>query len=360
MNDTMTLAERADALEHRMMRELDAIIVKSRLFKLADGDMSIPNGPALLAANPGKHMLMGDDPRLPKMPEKPTLMDFFKYRFGPANHLLQSARHAVRAGMDEKVVLACLVHDIGVIGFIRADHGYWGAQMVAPYVDEEVSWAIRAHQALRFYADESVGYSYPESYIKNFGADYRPDPYIEEEYKRARDHKWYMTARMITVHDIYSFEPGCGRGARGIHRHHRPQFQAAEGRARLGQQPVGAYVAHPDPPDPLFVSGAGADGRHPDQPDLRRLRAGDAARHRRRQTRGHRADLDPRHRRILGDARGNAAPRARTIRRCRAARRRWRAICAASTRATAAISGCRSSRCATSPRATSMCARAAR
>src|SRR5437773_9135061 len=44
MNDTMTLAERADALEHKMMRELDAIIVKSRLFNLADGDMSIPNG----------------------------------------------------------------------------------------------------------------------------------------------------------------------------------------------------------------------------------------------------------------------------------------------------------------------------
>ena len=154
MNDTMTLAERADALEHKMMRELDAIIVKSRLFTLADGDMSIPNGAALLAGNPGKHMLMGDDPRLPKMPERPTLMDFFKYRFGPANHLLQSARHAVRAGMDEKVVMACLVHDIGVIGFIRADHGYWGAQMVAPYVDEEVSWAIRAHQALRFYPDE--------------------------------------------------------------------------------------------------------------------------------------------------------------------------------------------------------------
>jgi len=32
MNNTMTLAERADALEHQMMRELDdAIIVKSRL-----------------------------------------------------------------------------------------------------------------------------------------------------------------------------------------------------------------------------------------------------------------------------------------------------------------------------------------
>jgi hypothetical protein len=121
MNDTMTLAERADALEHRMIRELDAIIVKSRLFNLADGDMSVANGPALLAANPGKYMLMGDDPRLPKMPPRSTLIDFFKYRFGPANHLLQSARHAAKAGMSEKVILACLLHDIGVIGFIRVE-----------------------------------------------------------------------------------------------------------------------------------------------------------------------------------------------------------------------------------------------
>ncbi len=256
MNDAMTLAERADALEHKMIRELDdAIIVKSRLFNLADGDMSMPNGAALMAQRPGSHMLMGDDPRLPKMPAQPTLVDFFKYRFGPANHLLQSARHAVRAGMDEKVVLACLLHDIGVIGFIRADHGYWGAQLVEPYVEPEVTWAIRAHQALRFYPDESVGYSYPKSYVKNFGADYKPDPYIEDEYNRARNHKWYMTARMITVHDIYSFEPGCGGRPRRLHRRDRPQLQAAEGRARLRQQPGRAYVAHPDPPDQSFVVG---------------------------------------------------------------------------------------------------------
>jgi hypothetical protein len=208
MNDAMTLSARADALEHGMMRALnEAIHVRSRLFSLADGDLSTPNGAALMAANPGKHFAMGDDSRLPQMPARPTLVDFFKHRFGPANHLLQSARHAVRADMDEKVVLACLLHDIGVIGFIRADHGYWGAQLVEPYVEPEVAWAIRAHQALRFYADESVGYSYPESYVRNFGADYRPDDYIEEEYQRARQHKWYMTARMITVHDIYSFDP---------------------------------------------------------------------------------------------------------------------------------------------------------
>src|SRR5260370_36944801 len=113
MNDTMTLAERADALEHRMMRELDAIIVKSRLFNLADGDMSIPNGPALLAQNPGKHMLMGGDPRLPNMPERPTLMDFFRHLFGPANPFLQTARPAARASVAEIAGLADLVHCTG-------------------------------------------------------------------------------------------------------------------------------------------------------------------------------------------------------------------------------------------------------
>ena len=66
MNDVMTLAERADALEHRMMRELDAIIVKSRLFNLADGDMSIPNGPALLAANPTAPNLSRLGPSFPR------------------------------------------------------------------------------------------------------------------------------------------------------------------------------------------------------------------------------------------------------------------------------------------------------
>jgi len=207
MNDAMSLAERADALEHKMMRELDAIIVKSRLFNLADGDTSIPNGPALLAQNPGKHMLMGDDPRLPKMPERPTLMDFFKYRFGPASHLLQSARHAVRASMDEKIVMACFLHDISNGALVRCDHGYWSAQLIAPYVDEEVAWAVRYHQPLRYFADESVGYKYPEAYKKYFGEDYQPPEYIQAAYRYARNHPWYMSARTVTLFDEYSFDP---------------------------------------------------------------------------------------------------------------------------------------------------------
>ena len=208
MNATMNVAKRADALEAEMAAELDYIVVKSRLHALAEGDMSPPpNAGTMIKANPKLLVLMGDDPRLPAMPEKPTLIDFFKLRFGPSMHLLQSARHAVKGGLPENMVLACLLHDIAATGFIRGDHGYWGAQLVEPYVDEEVTWAIRAHHVLRFYADESVGYEYPQSYVTLFGADYRPDPYVEEDYKRMRDHKWYMSGRMITVHDIYSFDP---------------------------------------------------------------------------------------------------------------------------------------------------------
>src|SRR6266699_402687 len=204
----LTLSERADELEEQMMHELgERIAVKSTLFNIADGKVEMPNGPALKAANPEKYFLMGADPRLPKMPDKPTLIDFFHNRFASLNHLLQSATHALKGGHSEKVVLACLLHDIGVAGFIRCDHGYWGAQMIEPYVDEEVSWAVRTHQALRFFPDEAAGYKYPDMYIKLFGDDYKPEPYIVAEYERAKNHKWYMTSRLICVNDIYSFDP---------------------------------------------------------------------------------------------------------------------------------------------------------
>jgi hypothetical protein len=208
MTVTPSMSQRADALEEKMARELDHIVIKSRLHMYADGNMGpSPNASAMMKANPNARLMMGDDTRLPAMPEKPTLIDFFKLRFGPSMHLLQSAHHAKKNGLPEKMVLACLLHDIAVVGFIRGDHGYWGAQLVEPYVDEESTWAIRAHQVLRFYPDESVGYEYPENYTAWFGKDYRPDPYIDEDYQRMRNHKWYMSGRLITMNDIYSFDP---------------------------------------------------------------------------------------------------------------------------------------------------------
>lgn len=200
----MTTLERAEAAERAMSQELDRVVVKSVIYTSGERD---PRLPVQRPPDQGKLYMMGDDPRLPRMPDRPTLFDFFAYRFGPATHLMQSARLALKSGAGEKVVLACLLHDIAIAGFIRSDHGYWGAQLVEPYVDDEVSWAIRHHQALRFFADESVGYRYPEMYVKLFGPDYRPEPYIEQAYRQARQHKWYMTARLICVNDLYSFDP---------------------------------------------------------------------------------------------------------------------------------------------------------
>lgn len=195
--------EMAEAAEIAEMEALGARFVqKSWLFHLADADEAAPARPA------GKQVLMGEDPRLPAMPEAPTLIDFFRLRFSPSTqHLLQSARLARKNGLPEKMVLACLLHDIGVTAFIRSDHGYWGAQLIEPYVDEEVSWAIRMHQALKFFPDEDVGYEYPESYRSMFGDDYQPPPYIVAEYERARAHRWYMSARVICMNDEYSFDP---------------------------------------------------------------------------------------------------------------------------------------------------------
>jgi hypothetical protein len=199
---TMSSLERAEAAEHALSQELDRQVVKSAIYTSGERDPRTPT-----VRQPGKRVMMGDDPRLPKMPERPTLFDFFKYRFAPANHMLQSARLAMKTGADEKVVLACLLHDIAIAGFIRSDHGYWAAQLLEPYVDEEVSWGIRYHQALRFFPDDSVGYRYPELYVTLFGPDYTPEPYIQEAYRYARAHRWYMTARLITVNDLYSFDP---------------------------------------------------------------------------------------------------------------------------------------------------------
>jgi hypothetical protein len=204
-----TPSQRLDAIEEQAIHEMDLRIAKSPLFVMGENDPSRPDYHTDLvgSSNPRAYALQSDDPRLQKMPDKPTLLDFFKYRFGPNNHLLQSAKHALNAGHDEETVLACLLHDIAVIGFIRSDHGWWGAQLIEPYVSEKVAWAIRAHQVLRFYPDPSVGYEYPEMYVRLFGEDFEPEDYIQEEYKRLKDHKWYMTGRLITINDIYSFDP---------------------------------------------------------------------------------------------------------------------------------------------------------
>jgi hypothetical protein len=39
------------------------------------------------------------------------------------------------------------------------------------------------------------------------GTDYGPDPYIDRAYQEARNHTWSMSARLVTLNDLYSFDP---------------------------------------------------------------------------------------------------------------------------------------------------------
>jgi hypothetical protein len=200
VTDDMTLDQKADALEDALSEELDVMIVPP-------GALAHPQFPVPRDEFPKGAVLMHREPRLPEMPEKPTLVDFFRLRWAPANHVLQSAALARRSGYDDRIVLACLLHDISVHGLIRTDHGYWAAQLLEPYVHPKVAFAIRYHQALRFFPDPEVGYEYPANYLKWFGEHYVPPDYIKRDYEYAKAHEWYMAARLVTMNDLYAFDP---------------------------------------------------------------------------------------------------------------------------------------------------------
>jgi hypothetical protein len=210
----MSHEARADALEDFSIARLDAAVADAqnpaaageKFPTVAELDAQIDRRPIrrgvgnLFAAAPNNVK------RLQPMPPKPTLVDFFGLRFQPANHVLQSATRAMKTGMTEEIILACLLHDV-VQALIKTDHGWWGAQLFEPYVPEKTTFAIRYHQALRFYPDKEAGYEYPDLYRRVFGEDYVPPEYIQATYKMVRNHKWYMEPRLVTVNDLYAFDP---------------------------------------------------------------------------------------------------------------------------------------------------------
>lgn len=189
---------------------------------------------------------------LPEMPQRPTLVDFFALRFDrEREHCLQSANVALKRGADQDIVLACLLHDISQ-ELIRTHHGAWGAQMLEPYIPARAAFAIRYHQALRFYPDEQAGYKYPELYFRVFGHDYVPDERTKANYEYARRHRWYGASREVTVCDLYAFDPNVKVSIEPfldiIGRHFR---QPKEGLGNDGSPVAHMWRSMVDPDSPL-------------------------------------------------------------------------------------------------------------
>ncbi len=222
----------ADLLEQRMLAELNAAAAQIKVAQI-NVSARLPAGSAVLAGRSARLPTVAEleqqittrpyrrgigrlfwsrssdglVTRLPPLPRAPTVADFFALRFAnTGNHCLQSANKALKRGADEEVVLACLLHDVAQ-ELICADHGYWGAQMIEPYVSERTAFAIRNHQALRFFADEASGYEYPDVYRRLYGVDYVPEERLQETYRMVRAHRWYDAAREVTVSDLYAFDP---------------------------------------------------------------------------------------------------------------------------------------------------------
>jgi hypothetical protein len=207
---------KADALEHYMEDKLDEMVAQrgggaqgqpEQFPTVADIEAQIETRPVRRGAGSVFTGPRGGNvKKIEPMPDKPSLQDFFRLRFAPANHVLQSATRAMKTGMSEEIILACLLHDC-VLSLIKPDHGWWGAQLFEPYIPEKSAFAIRYHQTLRFFPDEEAGYEYPDQYYRIFGKDYTPPQYIQDTYKWLKNHKWYMEPRLVTVNDLYAFDP---------------------------------------------------------------------------------------------------------------------------------------------------------
>ena len=130
--ELMSPEDKAEALEHYMEEKLDTEIAAR---DGAEPVLYMPDGEAIALAE-----LQQENPRPPRgtgslfmprarefapMSDKPTLVEFFEKRFAPANHVLQSASHALETGQPERTIMACLMHDV-VLNLIKVDHG-WSA-----------------------------------------------------------------------------------------------------------------------------------------------------------------------------------------------------------------------------------------
>jgi len=108
------------------------------------------------------------------------------YPISRLEHSLQSATKALKAGQDEEMIVAALLHDIGD-EFAPMNHSEYAATILKPYVSEKTHWIIERHGEFQaFY------------YAHHLGGDRNK----REKYK---DHKYYQA----TIDFCEKYDQGC-------------------------------------------------------------------------------------------------------------------------------------------------------
>ncbi|TDC75150.1 HD domain-containing protein [Actinomadura sp. 7K507] len=105
-------------------------------------------------------------------------------------HSLQTAAHAEAAGAGDEMVVAALCHDMGKV-ISTANHAAVAAEILRPYVCEEVYQVIHAHQTFE---------------AAHYGHHFGWDPAEREAF---REEPWYAEAlRFADEWDQVAFDPG--------------------------------------------------------------------------------------------------------------------------------------------------------
>lgn len=111
------------------------------------------------------------------------------YQVTRLGHSLQSATRAHRAGEDEELVVAALLHDIGD-PLAPYSHSEYAAAVLRPFVSEKIYWIVKHHGLFQMHY-----------YAHHVGRD----PNARDRFK---DHPWYGdTVRFCEDYDENCFDP---------------------------------------------------------------------------------------------------------------------------------------------------------
>ena len=108
------------------------------------------------------------------------------YPVSRLEHSLQSATKALKAGEDEEMIVAALLHDIGD-ELAPMNHSEYAAAILKPYVSEKTHWIVERHGEFQTYY-----------YAHHLGGDRNK----REKYK---GHKYYQA----TIDFCEKYDQGC-------------------------------------------------------------------------------------------------------------------------------------------------------
>lgn len=110
-------------------------------------------------------------------------------------HQVQTAEELQRAGADDELVLAGLLHDLGDGRVSDAEHSAWASRMLRPLLGERVAYVIAAHaDAKRYLCSVDPGYWSSLSPLSQQTMINQGGLMTAEEVAAFRGHRWFEDA----------------------------------------------------------------------------------------------------------------------------------------------------------------------